>query len=108
MRVKKNKKGLVPLDNFLKSLAVCGNFARAAESAGVSDKQLEQWFNHHDICRMMAEARANAQLRKNFIAPCMTREQFDAIRESRICCSLGRAPMSIHECLFRCHEAVSI
>jgi hypothetical protein len=78
MRVKKNKKGLVPLDNYLESLAVCGDFVRAAESAGVSDKQLEQWFNHHDICRMMAEARANAQLRKDFIAPCMTREQFVA------------------------------
>ena len=45
MRVKKNKKGLSPLDNYLESLAVCGDFARAAESAGVSAEQLEQWSN---------------------------------------------------------------
>ena len=66
------------LDDFLKKLAKCGDFMKAAQRAGVSDRQLEQWFSHRAILRMIAEARVNAQLRKKFIAPCMTREQFVA------------------------------
>jgi len=79
MRAKKNKKELSNLDNFLESLAVCGDFERAARSAAVSDEQLDQWFNDSnasDIRRKIALARYKGQMRKNLRAPLMTREDF--------------------------------
>jgi len=79
MRVKKNKKKLSDLDNFLESLAVCGDFARAAGPAGVSNEQLDQWFNDSDAsdirCKI-ALARYKGQFRKNLRTPLMTQENF--------------------------------
>ena len=94
MRAKKNKKKLSDLDNFLESLAVSGDFARAAEPAGVSDEQLNQWFNarrtnrrnpqaHYDpdILSKIALARYKGQFRKNLRTPLMEPEQFaEALR----------------------------
>ena len=66
------------LDDFLKKLAKCGDFMKAAQRAGVGEHQLEQWFNHRVILKMIAEARANAQMRKHLSAPLMEREHFIA------------------------------
>src|SRR5205809_7424155 len=75
MRAKKNKKKLSDLDNFLESLAVSGDFARAAGSAGVSGEQLKRWFKDRDASDKIALARYKAQMRKKLSAfPIMTHE----------------------------------
>ena len=88
----KNKKNLSDLDNFLESLAVCGNFGLAAERAGVSVEQLDQWLNCRDpeIHDKILLARWKAQFRKNLRAPMMEPKRF-----IKACGSALRASASI-------------
>jgi hypothetical protein len=69
------------LEQFLKRLERCGDFALAAQRAGASDEQLNHWFNDPDILSKIALARCKGLMRKNLRAPLMESEQFsEALR----------------------------
>jgi hypothetical protein len=71
------------LEEYLKRLAKCGDFALAAKRADASDSKLGEWFNNPEILQKIAMARAQAQMRKHLAAPLMSRKDF--IKALRLC-----------------------
>ena len=78
------------LDEYLKRLARCGNFGLAAQRAGVSNEQLNKWFNDSDASHKLALARYKWNMRKTLRAGEKSPEDFVEVLRYCYNCSTKR------------------